>query len=176
VQDIAVAQQVTFHRGSHVVSWEELQVAIKESARKFDRLKPNSFWRSHDWKAIASAQDAGSELYRAVSLVEATSDLFVKKEDGTLESQKDLETLMCLLSSFEVSRQSDRIHALEHLAKDYAKAIKQAPSLHEPGLASDDWAGEREMSFALFYWIVISSQLLDIICRNWAPQSNNIPS
>lgn len=65
-----------------------------------------------------SDSDLEIEQLGAKLLVDITSNLFRRNDDGTLESTYGLETLVCLLSGFDASDPRDTINALINISSE----------------------------------------------------------
>lgn len=153
------------------ISWNDFQDAIATFCRDFIVLRPKlrSYFaakyptqgRWHD-ESDFEIEQLGAKL-----LVDITTDLFRdnENEEGALESTYSLETLVCLLSSFDTSDPRDTINALINISSEYHR--------NNPGSALAIPAPDYDKPLLQVYrqfvkWVVTTSKSLDIICRYWA--------
>lgn len=171
VQELALAKEATVHCGNNKpIHWHDFQDAIAIFSRDFDVLRPklrSYFERSNHPNRTKWNNDADFEIEQlgAKLLVEITSNLFRKNDDGSSESTYGLETLVCLLSGFDTSDPRDTINALINIAseidREYANADHAIP---RPDYTKDLFEVYRDF----VRWVVATSKSLDIICRYWA--------
>ncbi len=94
-----------------------------------------------------------------------TSTLFRKRKNGTLESTKGLETLVCLLSGFDTSDPRDTINAVRNIAKELNKPGSEvAKTVPAPDYGKDLFEVYRDF----VKWVIEDSKSVDILCRQWA--------
>jgi hypothetical protein len=167
IQELALARNATVHCGTQVCLWSEFQIAIAIFCRHFNDLKPKLIShimltqpRSWNDESVFEIEQLGAKL-----LVDMTANLFRLKKNGSRESTKGLETLVCTLSAFDTSDPRDTINALRNISKELnrptSKAARDVPA---PDYGKDLFEVYRDF----VKWVVQTSQSLDIICRFWA--------
>lgn len=169
IQELALAQSATVHCGKHVCLWSEFQTAISIFDLHFDILKPkliHYFENVHpdrwnwDDDSMFRIKHLGAKL-----LVDMTATLFRKRYDGSRESTKGLETLVCTLSGFDTSDPRDTINALRNISKEVNRPNSStALEVPVPDYGKDLFEVYRDF----VKWVVATSQSLDILCRFWA--------
>ncbi|CAN9208353.1 unnamed protein product [Alternaria alternata] len=171
VQELAFAQSASVHCGKHVRRWSDFQTAIAIFDRHFNALKPKliAHYVSVHAKRIHQDDDSTLEIEQlgAKLLVDMTSSLFRKRPDGSLESTKGLEDLVCSLSGFDTSDPRDTINAFRSISKEAdrmesrQRAAQPPPT---PSYSKDLFEVYRDF----VKWVVATTGSLDIICRHWA--------
>jgi hypothetical protein len=169
IQELALSQNATVHCGKHVCFWSEFQTAIAIFCMHFNALKPklkayfeNSQPRRWSWNddSMLEIEQLGAKL-----LIDMTANLFRPKKNGTRESTKGLETLVCSLSAFDSSDPRDTINALRNISKELNRPDSEiAKSVPAPDYGKDLFEVYRDF----VAWVVLTSRSLDIICRFWA--------
>lgn len=155
------------HCGTHVCFWSEFQTAIAIFYRHFNALKPRLIshfeeTQPRSWKdeSVFEIEQLGAKL-----LVDMTANLFRPKKNGSRESTKGLETLVCTLSAFDTSDPRDTINALRAISKELNRPdSKTAQAVPAPDYGKDLFEVYRDF----VRWVVQTSESLDIICRFWA--------
>jgi hypothetical protein len=107
------------------------------------------------------------EQLGAKLLVDMTSTLFRKRLDGSLESTKGLESLVCSLSGFDTSDPRDTINAFRSISKEAHRTesrIRGAQPPPVPNYGKDLFEVYRDF----VKWVAETTGSLDIICRHWA--------
>ena len=120
-------------------------------------------------KRIHEDDDSTLEIEQlgAKLLVDMTSSLFRKRPDGSLESTKGLESLVCSLSGFDTSDPRDTINAFRSISKEAdwpesrQRAFQPPPA---PNYSKDLFEVYRDF----VKWVITTTGSLDIICRHWA--------
>jgi hypothetical protein len=168
IQELALAKNATVHCGAHTVHWSDFQDAIAIFCRDFDSLKPGL---KEQLKRRGQTLAPGFEISRlgANLLVETTSTLFRRGRDGTYESTRGLESLVCSLPNFDTSDPRDTINAFINIAKELntCKDITTSNQLHQP--PEPDFTKDLFQIYRDFVqWVVKTSKSLDILCRHWA--------
>lgn len=108
----------------------------------------------------------------AVLLVDMTATLFRPKKNGSRESTKGLETLVCSLSGFDTTDPRDTINAFRNISKELNRPGTQtAQKVPAPDYGKDLFEVYREF----VDWVIRSSQSLDILCRFWALKERKKP-
>ena len=164
IQELALAQNATVHCGAHKIHWSDFQDAIAIFCRDFDTLKPGL---TEQLKLRGQKLAPGFEIHQlgAKLLVETTLTLFRKRRDGTYESTRGLESLVCSLANFDTSDPRDAINAFVNIAKELNRTTaNQLHRLPEPDFTKDLFQVYRDF----VKWVVNTSKSLDIICRHWA--------
>lgn len=171
IQELALAKRVTVHCGNNdPIHWHDFQDAIAIFCRDFDVLRPRLkayFEKSSSPNRIQWNADSEIEIEQlgAKLLVEVTSNLFRKNDDGSSESTYGLETLVCLLSGFDTSDPRDTINALISISSENrADNTDPAHAIPTPDYSKNLF----EVYLDFVRWVVITSKSLDIICRHWA--------
>ncbi|MCJ1401431.1 hypothetical protein MMC11_004644 [Xylographa trunciseda] len=187
VQEVALARNATLHCGAKTVHWRDFADAVALFVTKLDNVKAlfkSSREYSHDPETLMDVRALGS-----VILVEATSNLFRKTNDGhLLERLSSLETLVSTLLTFESTDPRDTIYALLSIAKDtvprshfsslpgVGQAAIITPSSTVSTILKPDYTKDIVEVYTDFTnFCIQSSQSLDIICRHWAPTERNEP-
>jgi hypothetical protein len=152
-----------------VCLWSEFQTAIAIFDKYFDILKPKLtkyFENNHpdrwtwDDDSILRIKHLGAKL-----LVDMTTTLFRKKSDGSRDSTKGLETLVCSLSGFDTSDPRDTINALRNISRELNRPNSDtARAVPAPDYGKDLFEVYRDF----VRWVVKTSESLNILCRFWA--------
>ena len=108
-------------------------------------------------------------------LVDMTSTLFRKRRDGSLESTKSLESLVCSLSGFDTSDPRDAITALRSISKEVIRQDSSMVSTQKPPPAPNYGSDLFEVYRDFVEWVVADTASIDIICRHWALKERNQP-
>jgi hypothetical protein len=105
------------------------------------------------------------EQLGAKRLVDLTSNLFRPRRDGTPESTKCLETLVCTNSAFDTSDPRDTVYAFRNIAKEFSRPDGlPAKLLPAPDYSLDLF----EVYRGFIRYAIEKSRSLDILCRQWA--------
>lgn len=111
-------------------------------------------------ESVFEIEQLGAKL-----LVETTANLFRPKKNGSRESTKGLETLVCSLSAFDTFDPRDTINALRNISKELNRPeSRAAQDVPAPDYGKDLFEVYRDF----VKWVVQTSESLDIICRFWA--------
>lgn len=193
VQELALARQATLHCGRGCVNWSDFADAVALLVLKLDIVKAllakagHLHQKSYD---IGDIKGLGANV-----LVNATSNLFRKADDGTiLERLSGIETLVSSLLTFEATDPKDTIYALLAIAQDTSMMSDMEDTsepVELPDLNSKPGAGSPALSFRstdeiprfkadyrkpyvevckdYTEFCIQSSGSLDVICRHWAP-------
>jgi hypothetical protein len=162
VQEIILAQAATVHCGRRVVSWSDFVDAATLFQSKWSDIR-----RLTNMTDAEALELGDAHLLGAISLIEVSRVIFRKDSVGkVLQRLLDLETLLSLLPTFEVTELLDAVYAIIDLASDIAGTQK---------LRIDYRLQPEELFRDVTKLIVESSGSLDIICRPWAPKSG-LPS
>ncbi|KAF2822828.1 HET-domain-containing protein [Ophiobolus disseminans] len=176
IQELALARHAVVHCGKHRCHWSTFQTAIAIFCMHFTSLKPklmNYFkttqpdqW-SWDDDSVFEIEQLGAKL-----LVEMTATLFRPKKNGSRESTKGLETLVCSLSGFDTSDPRDTINALRNISRELNRPESEIARLvPAPDYGKDLFEVYRDF----VEWVINSSQSLDILCRFWALKERKNP-
>jgi hypothetical protein len=194
VQELALAREATVHYGQEVMQWTDFADAVALFVTKHDQI--NALLK----KCYSMDPDIGDmRALGANTLVEATSNLFRKSNDGKiLERLLSLETLVSTLLAFESSDPKDTVYAVLSIANDtpYSDSNAAARTIAShtasavstpvgPGVGGvqaigligdpritpsyDKSLGDICTDFVDY--CIEKSESLDIICRHWAPVS-----
>lgn len=189
IQELALAKAATVHYGREVMLWSDFADAVALFVTKHDQI--NSLLKKHnntgDTDPIGDMRALGAN-----ALVDATSNLFRKSEDGQiLERLLSLETLVSTLVAFESSDPKDTVYAVLSIASDtpYSNArtaaetvtsavsTPGAPStLGDPRISPNYQKSLPEICADFVDYCIDKSGSLDIICRHWAPVNKEMPT
>ncbi|KAL1794427.1 hypothetical protein ACET3X_007848 [Alternaria dauci] len=171
VQELAFAQSASVHCGRHKRRWSDFQTAIAIFDRHFNAPKPRliAHYASAHAKRIHQDDDSTLEIEQlgAKLLVDMTSSLFRKRPDGSLESTKGLESLVCSLSGFDTSDPRDTINAFRSISKE-ADRLETRQRAPQPPPAPSYSKDLFEVYRDFVKWVIADTGSLDIICRHWA--------
>lgn len=93
VQEVALARNASLHCGSAKIHWYNFADAVANFVTKLDQVR--ALYKRVNSSSFNPASLAFVEALGAKVMVETTSDLFRKSEDGDiLERLLDLETLV----------------------------------------------------------------------------------
>jgi len=172
IQELAFAQSASVHCGKHVRDWSDFQTAIAIFHRHFELLKARLMmhYESSQVKRNHLNDDSTLEIEHlgAKLLVDMTSTLFRKRPDGTLESTKGLESLVCSLSGFDTSDPRDTINAFRSISKEVTRYDPRATGPLKPPPAPNYSKDLFEIYRDFVKWVVDTTGSIDIICRHWA--------
>ncbi|KAG9185945.1 hypothetical protein G6011_02501 [Alternaria panax] len=180
IQELAFAQSASIHCGKHVRDWSDFQTAIAIFHRHFDVLKARlmMYYESSQVKRSYMNDDSTLEIKHlgANLLVDMRSNLFRKRPDGSLESTRGLEHLVCSLSGFDTSDPRDTINALRSISKEATRhnlpitaSYKLPPA---PNYSKDLFEIYRDF----VQWVIETTGSIDIICRHWALEERKEPT
>ncbi|KAH7345860.1 heterokaryon incompatibility protein-domain-containing protein [Pyrenochaeta sp. MPI-SDFR-AT-0127] len=179
IQELALAQAATVHCGKHVRLWDEFRTAISIFDEHFQLVKPwlLSYYGSPQRKQSLWDDDSVFEIDHlgAKQLVDMTPTLFRKRSDGSLESTKGLESLVCCLSGFDTSDPRDTINAFISISREANRLgsfNRSTPKPPAPDYGKDLFEIYRDF----VKWVVETSGSLDIICRHWALKERTTPT
>ena len=160
VQEILLAKTATIHCGYRVMSWMDFVDTVCLLRSRWIDIQ-------HRLEGQTRHRVGHAHLIGAVALVEASAKISRRTPNGdVIERLMDLETLLSMLPTFEVTFLHDAIYALYYLARDVAGTNKiQVDYSKEP----------RDLFRDVTEYIVTCSGSLDIICRPWAPKAG-LPS
>ncbi|CAN9442971.1 unnamed protein product [Alternaria alternata] len=180
IQELAFAQSASVHCGKHVRDWSDFQTAIAIFHRHFDGLKARLMMHYESSQVKRSHQDDDSTLeiehLGAKLLVDMTSTLFRKRPDGSLESTRGLENLVCSLSGFDTSDPRDTINAFRSISKEMNRYDQRVAGAHNPPPAPNYGKDLFEIYRDFVQWVVKTTGSLDIICRHWALKERKEPT
>lgn len=191
VQELALAREATVHYGQEVMQWTDFADAVALFVTKHDQI--NALLK----KCYSMDPDIGDmRALGANTLVEATSNLFRKSNDGKiLERLLSLETLVSTLLAFESSDPKDTVYAVLSIANDtpYSDSTSAARTIASrttsavstpvgPGVQAVGHTGDHRITpnydkslgdicTDFVDYCIEKSESLDIICRHWAPVS-----
>jgi hypothetical protein len=157
VQEILLAKAATVHCDNRVLPWQDFLDATVLLRSKWTDLRENLALSDEDIVELGDVQ-----LLGAAALIEVSRLVFRKDNNGkVLQRLLNLEMLLSLLPTFEVTELLDTVYAVIDLAKDEAdtKQIKVDYGLPPEALFQE-----------VTRLVVTSSKSLDIICRPWAPK------
>ncbi|MCJ1436914.1 hypothetical protein MMC27_006297 [Xylographa pallens] len=177
IQELALAKKAWLHCGTRTIEWVEFSVYVEriyiEHAKISDLLGP--LWdRSYQSDSIDRLAASPASLF-----VRVVKDVFEKSKDGKiLDARLSLEYLVYFLSGLEVSDPRDTIYALLSIAKDTWKALgvsgqeetNQTGPILRPNYSKDSL--EVYTDFTIF--CIQSSGSMDVLCRHWAHETDNI--
>ena len=171
VQEISLAKKASVHCGAKSVQWLDFVDAVSILVSNQARIKTLfdfSTWREGP-HTMGEVQSFGASI-----LLEATSRLFLRKEDGNIvQPVKSLESLVTSLKTFDASDQRDIIYSLVSIASDTYNPESFSPRRDEETKKKEDFPVDYSRSEIDVYkdftkFCINSSQSLDIICRHWA--------
>jgi hypothetical protein len=180
IQELAFAQSASVHCGKHVRDWSDFQTAIAIFHRHFDVLKSRLMlhYESSQIKRSYLNDDSTLEIEHlgAKLLVDMTSTLFRKRTDGSLESTRGLESLVCYLAGFDTSDPRDTINAFRSISKEVTKYDLRVAESHKlpptPNYSHDLFEIYRDF----VQWVIETTGSIDIICRHWALKERKEPT
>lgn len=131
VQEISLARQAKLYCGSLWVSWSDFSAATALFAARHRELRPlfqsSSEFDNHP-DFLGSVEAIGAK-----SLVEITTNLFRKSDDGVvLERLLSLEALISTLTLFEAGSPHDTIYAILWLAHDAEPTAREYAMSMDP--------------------------------------------
>jgi hypothetical protein len=180
IQELALAQAASVHCGKHVRHWNDFQTAIAIFHRHFDMLKARLMMHYESSQVGRSRLDDDSTLeiehLGAKLLVDMTSTLFRKRPDGSLESTKSLESLVCSLSGFDTSDPRDTINAFRSISKEVNRYESRVAGEHQPPPAPNYSKDLFEIYRDFVQWVIQTTGSVDIICRHWALKERKEPT
>lgn len=128
VQEIALARKATLLCGNESVSWNDFAAAVALFVARYRDLR-RLFQSSEDFHNHPNYLGE-VEALGAKSLVEITSNLFRKDDEGVvLERLLSLEALISTLTLFEAGSPHDTIYAVLWLAHDAEPDSKQPAAM-----------------------------------------------
>lgn len=128
VQEIALARKATLLCGNESVSWNDFSAAVALFVARYRDLR-RLFQSSEDFHNHPNYLGE-VEALGAKSLVEITSNLFRKDDEGVvLERLLSLEALISTLTLFEAGSPHDTIYAVLWLAHDAEPDSKQPAAM-----------------------------------------------
>ncbi|KAB2104030.1 hypothetical protein AG0111_0g7902 [Alternaria gaisen] len=180
IQELAFAQSASVHCGKHVRDWSDFQTAIAIFHRHFDVLKSRLMlhYESSQIKRSYLNDDSTLEIEHlgAKLLVDMTSTLFRKRTDGSLESTRGLESLVCSLAGFDTSDPRDTINAFRSISKEVTRYDLRLAESHKlpptPNYSHDLFEIYRDF----VQWVIETTGSIDIICRHWALKERKEPT
>ncbi|EXJ58929.1 hypothetical protein A1O7_06360 [Cladophialophora yegresii CBS 114405] len=162
VQEILLSRNATVHCGDRAIPWHDFVDVAVLLRSKWSELQQHLALTHEDNLELGDAQ-----LLGAASLIEVSRLIFRKDTQGNiLQRLLDLETLLSLLPTFEVTELLDTVYAIIDLAKD---------GLGSQTLRVDYGLQPEELFQDVTKLVIESSNSLDIICRPWAPKCG-VPS
>ncbi|KAL8342072.1 hypothetical protein RB601_005182 [Gaeumannomyces tritici] len=193
IQEIALARDAVVQCGSQMVHWMDLSDAIGLFSMNFQQVR-DLLAADAQHRGEAAGIDDISPLGAKI-LVDELANMFHRDDRGRLyEPQRGLETLVCVLSTFETSDPRDTIFTLLNLARETCRAhvgprVAPDPANPPPSLGmgmavgnsnpppSPNYTQDLFHIYAYFVrWVVRRSGSLDIVCRQWAlPEITNRP-
>ncbi|KAK7898062.1 hypothetical protein LTR67_004694 [Exophiala xenobiotica] len=160
VQEILLARSATIHCGQRVMSWLDFVDAVTLLRSRWVEIQ-------HRVDGKTRHRLGHAYLIGAVALIEASTKIFRRTPNGdVIDRLLDLETLLSMLPTFEVTFLHDAVYAVYDLARDVAETNK---------IPVDYSKEPRDLFREVTEFIVKSSGSLDIICRPWAPKAG-LPS
>lgn len=194
VQELALAKKASVHYGKEVLWWSDFKDAVALFATKHDEIKAllsRSSGGQYLPKPLEADPVGDMRALGANTLVEATSNLFRRSDDGRiLERLMSLETLVSTLLAFEATDPHDIIYALLSIANDTPFSELNTQTAQFPiltnfsdntsptpsTLITPDYDQPIADLFIEFVKDCIGkSNSLDIICRHWAPEPSSPP-
>jgi hypothetical protein len=109
-------------------------------------------------------------------LVDMTSTLFRKRPDGSLESTKGLESLVCSLSGFDTSDPRDTINAFRSISKEVTRTDPRVAGCQRSPPAPNYSKDLFEIYRDFVQWVIETTGSIDIICRHWALKERKVPT
>lgn len=172
IQEIALAQKASVHCGNSVCHWEDFKIAISIFHQHFKTVRPRivNYYRTHQRTGSNGVDDSIYEIDHlgANRLVDLTSNILRHRNDGTFESTRGLEALVCSLSGFDTSDPRDTINAFLSICKEVnRKAARGREGAQDPP-APDYGKDLFEIYRDFVKWVVLTTGSLDILCRHWA--------
>lgn len=151
VQEISLARHATLFCGSQSVSWQDFSAAVALFVARYRELRP-LFQRSQEFHNHPNYLGE-VEALGARSLVEITSNLFRKSDEGAvLERLLSLEALISTLTLFEASSPHDTIYSVIWLAFDAEPgSTKDVPAMSHGPLVFTP-TGSPELAFSDDGW------------------------
>jgi hypothetical protein len=168
IQELALAKQATVHCGSQDVHWSDLKDAIGIFHKYFDHLKSRLNDPARTGKRVPELGPLGAKL-----LVSLSSNVFRRNRDGSYESTKELEWLVCQLAGFDTSDPRDTMIAMRNLAKE----LNHSRNSHSQDVDEDEEPPKPDYTLDLYEvyrdflnWVFTRQSVypLDMICRHWA--------
>jgi hypothetical protein len=157
VKEILLSRAATVHCGDRVIPWQDFVDVAVLLRSKWSDLQQSLALSDEDNLELGDTQ-----LLGAASLIEVSRLIFRKDTKGNiLQRLLDLETLLSLLPTFEVTEPLDTVYAIMDLAKDRVAF---------QNLRVDYGLQPEELFQDVTKLVVKSSNSLDIICRPWAPK------
>jgi hypothetical protein len=154
IQELALAREAVVRWGSEEIPWSNFADAIALFMTKHDEIteilgKERTFSAIQDVKNHVGALDP--RVLGANSLVNATTNLFRKAPDGTIQQRLiSLEVLVSsLFLAFEASEPRDTIYAVLSLAKD----TMSQPDLTDPPSWLVDTKEDSQIAFILTLFV-----------------------
>ncbi|KAK8031273.1 hypothetical protein PG990_001007 [Apiospora arundinis] len=174
-QEIIVARRAFIFCGSRHISWDTFSDAITFLETCFDevqyRLKRQEIsdtYNSSSWRhKFSNLVDL--RALEAYSVINAGKDLFRRKEDGSLLSTCSLEALVSALPALQSANPQDIIYSLFPISADNTDIQTE-----ETFFALNEDKDKSEVFQNFVRYCVETSKSLDIICRPWAPNQDDI--
>ncbi|KAL9062622.1 MAG: hypothetical protein Q9157_008764 [Trypethelium eluteriae] len=178
VQEIALANEGIIQCGKDTIKWKDfadavsLFVEVETATHRLSEVMKRDVAYHHVPEFFGEVNALGASL-----LVNATSNLFRKSKEGSRGMRPSLEYLVCSLSVFEATQPRDTIYALLAIARDTSpqaategeeKVLSIAPAATQQLRA---WVYKDFIVFSIRN--AISYRALDILCRPWAPGTND---
>ena len=171
VQEVALARHATLHYGKKTVNWNDFQDAVSLFMTKLDQIK--TLFR--DPNTLLDVEALG-----AIVLVSSISNLSRKSEYGDIqELLVGLETLVTSLLPFDSSKPHDTIYSLLSLARDTPEQFnaERNAALEEESTFTMEVEYQKpaiEVFIDFTKRCIQTSKSLDIICRYWAPEIDQV--
>ena len=183
VQELALSKEATVHYGQEVMQWTDFADAVALFVTKHDQI--NALLK----RCYTMESDLIGDMRAlgANTLVEATSNLFRRSNDGViLERLMSLETLVSTLLAFEATDPKDTVYAVLSIANDtpYSNSTTAAetvasvistpagevpPSGGDTRIIPNYDKSLADICTDFVDYCVEKSGSLDIIARHWAP-------
>ncbi|KAF5864137.1 hypothetical protein ETB97_008543 [Aspergillus alliaceus] len=169
-------QSASIHCGTKAVQWEEFADAVSILVAAQDKIR--KLFDFETWKE--GPQTLGEvQTFGANALLEATSRLFLRTENGeTLQPVKGFEYLVTL-KTFDAGDPRDLIYSLLSIASDtqnysaYSGKSEQGQQATSTKIVFDYELPDIEVYGSFMWYCIDSSGSLDIICRPWAMPLKN---
>jgi hypothetical protein len=159
IQELAVAKSAVLHCGPYTVQWTDFSDAVALFEANFPEIQ-----KSFKFSMASGGPIDDIRGVSASTLVSVVNNIVRKTPDGKILSRlHSVETLVSILAVFEATHPLDTIIAVMGLAKDGA----QLESI------IDGRRGILDTYIDFVAYCVESSQNIDIICRHWAPATND---
>ncbi|KAL9619026.1 MAG: hypothetical protein Q9160_006347 [Pyrenula sp. 1 TL-2023] len=140
VQEIALARKASIHCGMHDIDWHDFKdsVALFVSASS----EVSQLFKKSDEHGNIPDYFGYLKALGANRLVEATTNVFRKRDDGTIQERlQTIEWLVSNLTQFEAREEHDIIYAVLSLAMDTTSTAEADKTTQKPERRGQDIEG-----------------------------------